>query len=53
MKMNMPPGQGGSLTDPQYVDVVAAVLKGNGFPEGTADLAPDALKGITITKAKP
>jgi mono/diheme cytochrome c family protein len=55
MKANMPPGQSGSLTDPQYADVVAAVLKGNGFPEGPTELASsaEALKGIFITRVKP
>jgi mono/diheme cytochrome c family protein len=55
MKTNMPPGQAGSLTDPQFVEVIAVVLKGNGFPEGSTDLPPDpqALKQVTITRAKP
>jgi S-disulfanyl-L-cysteine oxidoreductase SoxD len=53
VKQNMPPGQAGSLTDPQYLDVVAAILKGNEFPAGSADLDPAALQGIRITKTKP
>ena len=55
LKQNMPPGQQGSLTDPQYLDLVAAILKGNGFPEGMSELPSDAaaLKTLTITRAKP
>jgi cytochrome c len=54
LKENMPPGQQGSLTDTQYLDVVAAILKGNGFPEGPSELATDpaALKTIRITRAR-
>jgi mono/diheme cytochrome c family protein len=55
VKQNMPPGQAGSLTDPQYLDVVAVILKGNGFPEGATELPADAgaLKAIAITRDKP
>ena len=54
LKENMPPGQQGSLTDAQYLDLTAAILKGNGFPEGSTELAADAatLKTIRITRAK-
>ncbi len=38
---SMPPGQPGSLTEPQYADLVAAILKANKQPSGTADLAGD------------
>jgi S-disulfanyl-L-cysteine oxidoreductase SoxD len=31
-RMFMPPGQTGALRDEQYADIVAAILKGNGFP---------------------
>jgi quinoprotein glucose dehydrogenase len=53
VKQNMPPGQAGSLTDPQYLDIVAVILKGNEFPAGSADLDQAALKEIKITKATP
>jgi cytochrome c len=54
VKMNMPPGQQGSLTDTQYADVVAAILKGNEFPAGATDLPPDAkaLEQVRITRAR-
>jgi len=35
---NMPPGQAGSLTDQQYADVVAAMLKTNNLLAGTTEL---------------
>jgi S-disulfanyl-L-cysteine oxidoreductase SoxD len=53
VKQNMPPGQAGSLTDPQYLDIVAVILKGNEFPAGSADLDPASLKEIKITRSKP
>jgi mono/diheme cytochrome c family protein len=55
LKTNMPPGQQGSLRDDQYLDIVAATMKTNGFPEGSADLPADlaALKTLTITRNKP
>ena len=55
LKTNMPPGQQGSLRDDQYLDIVAAILKANEFPQGTVDLPADvaALKTIKIAKAKP
>ena len=54
LKTNMPPGQQGSLRDDQYLDIAAAMLKTNEFPEGAADLPADvtALKRIKITRAK-
>lgn len=54
VKASMPPGQPGSLTDQQYADVVAGMLKTNGFPAGQAELAPapDASKDVSITPSK-
>jgi hypothetical protein len=53
--MNMPPGQQGTLSDAQYVDVVAATLRRNGFPAGDTELPADlaALKTIRILRARP
>jgi len=45
---NMPNGNGGSLPAPTYRDLVAAILKSNGFPAGTTDLAPDTIAGVQI-----
>ena len=55
-KMFMPPGQSGSLTDQQYVDIVAAVLQNNGFPPSpTAELptTKSDLDAITFIDTKP
>jgi mono/diheme cytochrome c family protein len=40
IREGMPPGQPGSLTEPQYADTVAAILRVNKQPAGEADLAP-------------
>jgi quinoprotein glucose dehydrogenase len=55
MKMNMPPGQQGTFSDAQYVELVAATLKRNGFPAGETDLPADpaALKAIRILRTRP
>ena len=46
----MPKNDPGSMTDQEYVDIIAYVLKGGGFPSGRAELPPDAdaLSGITL-----
>ena len=38
---NMPNGQGGTLSAATYNDLVALILKSNGFPAGTTELAPE------------
>jgi hypothetical protein len=38
----MPNGRGGSLPESTYADLVALILKSNGFPAGTAQLGPDS-----------
>src|SRR5262245_8826945 len=38
---NMPNGDGGSLSASSYNDLVALILKTNGFPAGTTDLVPE------------
>lgn len=46
---NMPNGQGaGSLAASTYADLVALILKSNGFPAGATELAPEAVAGILI-----
>ena len=45
---NMPNGNGGSLQPSTYNDLVALILKANGFPAGTAEVAPDAVAGVQI-----
>jgi len=44
----MPNGNPGSLTEPTYRDIVALMLKSNGFPAGTTELGPDTIAGVQI-----
>lgn len=48
VKTNMPNGNGGSLPAATYNDLVALILKANGFPEGTADVTPESVVGVQI-----
>ena len=48
VKTNMPNGNGGSLPASTYNDLVALILKSNGFPGGTAELAPETIAGVQI-----
>jgi mono/diheme cytochrome c family protein len=46
---NMPNGQGaGSLSASTYADLVALILKSNGFPAGAAEVAPETVTNILI-----
>jgi mono/diheme cytochrome c family protein len=51
-RLTMPPlpDQPGKLSPQEYIDIVAAILRTNGAPVGTQELAPqpDALKALTI-----
>ena len=49
----MPRGAAGSLGEPVYLDIVAHVLKENGFPAGSHELAADALDGVRVLPGKP
>jgi len=51
IKVTMPQNSPQSLSDTDYVDIVAFLLQSNGVPEGKAELIPDltVLKTITIT----
>jgi hypothetical protein len=44
----MPNGNGGSLPAPTYRDLVAMILRANGFPAGTTELAPETIVGVQI-----
>src|SRR5205823_1979341 len=44
----MPNGSPGSLTEPTYRDIVALMLKSNGFPAGPSELGPDSIAGVQI-----
>ena len=48
VKTNMPNGNGGSLPASTYNDLVAVILKSNGFPAGTDELAPETVAGVQI-----
>ncbi|HXD72155.1 MAG TPA: hypothetical protein VN628_00390, partial [Vicinamibacterales bacterium] len=45
---NMPNGNGGSLAPSTYNDLVALILRANGFPAGTAELTPAAVADVQI-----
>ena len=49
----MPRGAAGSLGEPVYLDIVAHMLKENGFPAGSRELAADALDGVRVLPGKP
>lgn len=56
VRANMPPGQAGSLKDEEYAAILAAMLKRNGFPSGTAAALATSkadLDGITFLTDKP
>ena len=44
----MPNGTPGSLSEPTYRDIVALMLKSNGFPAGTTELGGAAVAGVQI-----
>lgn len=48
VKTNMPNGNGGSLPASTYNDLVALILKSNGFPAGTVEVAPETVAGVQI-----
>ena len=45
---SMPNGNGGSLSASTYNDLVALILKSNGFPAGNVEVTPDAVANIQI-----
>ena len=46
VKTSMPNGNGGSLAAATYNDLVALILKSNGFPAGTTDLGPETVADV-------
>ena len=48
VKTSMPNGNAGSLSAATYNDLVALILKSNGFPSGSADVSPDNVTGVQI-----
>ena len=49
----MPRNAPGSLGDSAYLDVVAHLLKENGFPAGSRELTADALEAIRVLPGRP
>ena len=47
---NMPNGAPGSLSESTYRDIVAVMLKSNGFPAGTVELRRDTIAGVQIVQ---
>ena len=47
---NMPNGNGGSLSQEAYNDIVALILKSNGFPAGSTELTPASIAGVLIVQ---
>jgi len=45
---SMPPGAPSSLSDAEYLDIVAYMLRVNAFPAGRDELAADRITGIRI-----
>ncbi|MGH9593132.1 MAG: c-type cytochrome, partial [Bryobacteraceae bacterium] len=45
---NMPNATPGSLSQSTYADIVALMLKSNGFPAGTTELGPGTVAGVRI-----
>jgi len=48
VSVNMPNGTPGSLNQSTYADIVALMLKSNGFPAGTTELGPNTIAGVQI-----
>jgi mono/diheme cytochrome c family protein len=44
----MPNGAPGSLSEPTYNEIVALILKSNGFPAGTTELGRNTIAGVQI-----
>lgn len=55
IRVSMPPANPNSVSAKEKADIVAYVLKQNGFPAGTGELPStiDALKGIKFDAIKP
>ena len=48
IKMTMPPDAPGSLSDSNYLDIVAYILRVDAFPAGSDELEPAMLRNIRI-----
>ncbi len=52
VKAAMPPDNPGGLNDTTYADILAFILRGNGYPPGGQELPPDAdaLQRMSLTR---
>ena len=48
VSVNMPNGTPGSLSQSTYADIVALMLKSNGFPAGDTELGRNTISGVQI-----
>jgi mono/diheme cytochrome c family protein len=48
VRTSMPNNSPGSLSAASYTDLVALILKSNGFPAGASDLVPEAMAKVQI-----
>ena len=48
VRTNMPNGNGGTLPVSTYNELVALILKSNGFPAGMTELAPESVADVQI-----
>jgi mono/diheme cytochrome c family protein len=48
VRTNMPNGNGGSLPLSTYNEIVALILKSNGFPAGATELGPETVADVQI-----
>jgi S-disulfanyl-L-cysteine oxidoreductase SoxD len=53
MSTTMPRGAPASMSEAAYLDILAYVLRENGFPAGTAELSVDALDGVEVLPTRP
>jgi mono/diheme cytochrome c family protein len=49
----MPRGAGGSLSDDVYLDIVAHVLRENGFPAGPKEMTAESLADVRVLPGRP
>jgi cytochrome c5 len=53
MSTTMPRGAPGSISEGAYLDILAYVLRENGFPAGAGELSVDALDGVEVLPTRP
>ena len=48
IRTNMPGNRPGGLSDNTYVDILAFLLEGNGFPAGSKELTADVIRSVQL-----